>query len=168
MSGSLLRTNTLQPGKGKVGVCKERRNNQMEAMAAVGGNNKHWFSTAEMDDCVWRWWRWMMVFEGGCDGKERQQRATKTTARIELKWRRADGGWQTAVSTTLTGSTSTTRPGGAAGPCRPQRPCNQMILRCYTLAPSRCAPYCWENKGGCLLKRSCKNLCASSNSTTSC
>jgi hypothetical protein len=52
MSGNLLRAITLQPVEGKVGVCKERRNNQMEAMAVVGGNNKHWCSMAEMDDGV--------------------------------------------------------------------------------------------------------------------
>jgi len=34
--------------QGQNGVCKERRNNQMDAMVAVGGN----CSTAEMDDNI--------------------------------------------------------------------------------------------------------------------
>ena len=33
-----------------------------------------------------------MAFDGGSDGKVRRQRAMTTTARIELKWRTADGG----------------------------------------------------------------------------
>ena len=39
-----------------------------------------------------------MAFDGDGDGTARRQRATKTTARIELKRRMADGGCQTAVS----------------------------------------------------------------------
>ncbi len=39
-----------------------------------------------------------MAFDGGGDVNARRQRATKTTARIELQRRTADSGWQTTVS----------------------------------------------------------------------
>ena len=67
-------------GQKRGGGGKERCNNQIEATVASGDSNCHQRSTAEMDDGA-------MVQRGG----------SKTTARIELKRRMADGGCQTVV-----------------------------------------------------------------------
>jgi hypothetical protein len=61
-------------GQKRDGGGKERRNNQIEATVAVGGNNSHWRSSAEMDDGICRGRRCVMAFDGDGDDAAKRQR----------------------------------------------------------------------------------------------